>query len=121
MSDLALPGANAFLDGTALPATLYMQLHLGNPGTAGTANLSAVGVRKVFSRTTATLGVVTNSTQIQWLDVPASETITHVSIWGSLTGGICWFVDDIANQGIFTGDSVTIVIGVLSITIPYWT
>lgn len=121
MSDLATPGANAFLDGTALPATLYIQLHTGNPGTNGTANVATTSTREGFSRTPAVSGVVTNSTEIQWLNVPATETITHISIWGSASGGICWFIDNIPDEGIFTGDSVTIVIGSLSITIPVWT
>ena len=121
MSDLALPGANALLDGTALPATLYIQLHTGNPGANGTANVAAVSTRKSFSRTAASSGVVTNSTEIQWLNVPATEDITHISIWGSLTLGICWFIDNIVDESIFTGDTVTIVIGALSITFPIWT
>lgn len=121
MSDMALAGVNAFLDGTALPAALFLQLHTGAPGTAGTANVSTVGIRKTFARTAASGGQVTNSTEIQWLNVPNTETITHISIWGSSVAGICWFIDDVADEGIFTGDSVTVVVGVLSITIPAWT
>lgn len=120
-SDLALTGANAFLDGTALPATLYVQLHIGDPGVAGTSNVSTVGVRKSFTRTASTGGVVTNASQMQWLAVPNSETITHISIWGSLAAGTCWFIDNCADQAIFTGDTVTILIGSLSITVPSWT
>jgi hypothetical protein len=119
--DLATTGANSLLDGTALPATLYLQLHTGDPGTNGTANVSSVGSRKSFSRTSAAAGVVTNSTQIQWINITPSETITHVTVWGALTSGVCYFIDDIANVAIFTGDTVTIVIGALSITLPVWT
>jgi hypothetical protein len=33
-------GANAVLDGTAIPATLYFKLHVGNPSAAGTSPLA---------------------------------------------------------------------------------
>lgn len=121
MSDLALPGANAFIDGTALPSTLWMQLHIGNPGSNGTANVAVESVRKSFTRTAAASGVSTNASQIQWLNVPETETITHISIWSLVTAGVCWFIDDVADLGIFTGDSVTVVVSVLSMAIPYWT
>jgi hypothetical protein len=120
MSDLATPGANALLDGTPIPATLYLQLHTGNPGTNGTANVADVSTREAFSRTAASGGVATNSTEIQWLDVPSTEDITHITIWGAATDGICWFIDNIADESIFAGDTVTIVIGALSITFPVW-
>lgn len=123
MSDLATPGADAFLDGTALPSTLWLQLHTGNPGTSGTANVATESDRKSFTRTSALNGVCTNDSVIQWLDVltdGGSDDITHISIWGSATLGVCWFVDDIADTAIFDGDSVTVVIGTLSITLPVW-
>ena len=121
MSDFAVAGANAFLNGTALPATLYPQLHIGNPGVNGTANVAAASTRPGFTRTSASGGVVTNASQVQWLDVPNTEDITHISYWGSAVGGICWFIDDVTDKSIFTGDSVTIVIGGISITFPVWT
>lgn len=120
MSDIALPGANAILDGTPLPATLYIQGHLGNPGANGTANVATETDRQAFSRSAATGGVVTNSTEIQWLSWPATETVTHISIWDSASGGTCWFIDDVPNELIQTGDSVTIIVGALSIALTVW-
>lgn len=120
MSDIATPGANAFLDGTALPATLYVQLHIGNPGTNGTANVASDTTRVSFTRSAASGGAVTNATEIQWLDWPATETVTHISIWGSSVGGICWFIDNVVDEVIQTGDSITIVAGALSITLSVW-
>lgn len=120
MSDLALPGANAILDGTALGATLYLQMHVGNPGPNGTANIAASSTREGFTRTGASGGVVTNASEIQWLDVPSTEDISHLTVWSAATLGTCWFVDDIPDESIFTGDSVTIVVGALSITFPVW-
>lgn len=121
--DFATPGASALLSGIALPATLYMQLHTGDPGTNGTANVAAVGVRKSLGYTapsgTGPIGV-TNSAQVQWTNVPASETITHVSLWSAITAGTCWFIDDCPDTSIFTGDSVTLLTGSLSISFPVW-
>lgn len=121
MSDLLLPGSNAILDGVALPATLYLQLHTGNPGSNGTSNVATMSTRKPFSRTAAASGNVTNSTEIQWLNAPTSELITHTSVWSAASGGVAWFADDNTDTQVYTGDSVTIVASVLSIFIPYWT
>lgn len=121
MSDFATPGANAFLNGTALPATLYVQGHLGNPGTNGTANVAAETDRiAVNPWTTATTGSIANTQVESILNAAASETWTHVSYWSASSAGTCWFIDDIANLGITIGDTIQIDIGAATIAIPVW-
>jgi len=120
MSDIALPGANAILDGTPLPATLYVQAHLGNPGANGTSNLATETDRQPFTRTAASGGTCTNASEIQWLNWPATEDVSHLSIWDASSGGTCWFIDDIADEGIQTGDSVTIIVGALAMSLNVW-
>ena len=53
MANWSTYGANAILDGTAMPATLYAKLHIGNPGAAGTSNPAAETSRKSFTRVAA--------------------------------------------------------------------
>jgi len=121
MSDIATPGANALLDGTALGATLYVQLHTGDPGTNGTANVATESARKAFTRTAAAGGVATNVASIEWPSAAATETATHVSIWSAASGGTCWFVDDITDEAIDTGDLIVIAAGDLSLAFTVWT
>ena len=120
MADLLTPGANAFLNGTALDATLYVQLHLGDPGTNGTANVAVETRRKSFTRTTSTVGTVDNVALIEWLNAAATETITHITVWSASSGGTAWFADDIANVAVNIGEVIQIDVGTLNITVPVW-
>ena len=56
-------GANSVLDGTGIPATLYLKAHLGNPGAAGTANAAAETTRKAFTRSAASAGATSTHDQ----------------------------------------------------------
>lgn len=120
MANLATPGANALLDGTPLPATLWVQLHVGNPGANGTANVATETTRKSFTRTAAAGGVSANSGLMQWPAYPASETITHVSVWSASSSGTCWFIGDPGNQSIAVNDTVQILAGDLDLICTLW-
>lgn len=121
MASLALPGANALLDGTALPATLYAQLHLGDPGQNGTANLATVTTRKSFTRTAASGGASENAGLIEWANYSTAETITHVSVWSLAAGGVCWFIGNPADITPAIGDNVQIGAGALDLVAALWT
>lgn len=121
MANLATYGANALLDGTAIPATLYVQLHLGNPSAAGTANVATETDRQSFTRTTAAAGAASNAALIEWLDYPADELITHISIWDAAAAGNCWFVDAVTTPPTtVTGQAVEIATNELDFTFPIW-
>jgi hypothetical protein len=93
--------AAAILNGTPIPATLYIQLHTGNPTNSGTANLAA-GIggtsRRSFTRSTASVGTpgnpvqASNVAQITWLPYNQNELISHGSVWDANSSGNCWFV-----------------------------
>lgn len=127
MADFATPGADAFLNGTPLPGTLYMQGHTGDPGTNGTANVAAETDRIAVSGWTAAgagaagYRAKSNTAICDLLNAAATETWTHVTWWSASSGGTCWFVDDIANTGITGGDTIRIVIGGATISVPVWT
>lgn len=71
----------------------YIQFHTGDPGSAGTANASAVTNRKqVTLETVNTNGTNRrrrNSALIRWdaADVTGTATLTHFSMWSASTGG----------------------------------
>lgn len=118
-------GANAVLDGTAVPATLYVKLHIGNPGSAGTANAAAETARKAFTRIAAAAGLTTNAAIVEWLNAAADEDITHVSAWSTVgpAGGNCWFVGPATNGPVvvLAGNTIQIDIGELVMEAGIWT
>jgi hypothetical protein len=79
------------------PSSLFLQLHVGDPGSDGTANPAAESERKVVVFDTAVITSNDGSAQantvadIPWIDVAATEIFTHVSIWDNVTAGACWY------------------------------
>lgn len=69
-------------------ATVYMQLHtnVGDPGAAGTSNISAVTTRNPI-----TWGALSSHTlpmsSIAGYSMTATETIAYVSFWTAATSG----------------------------------
>jgi hypothetical protein len=115
-------GANAILNGTAMPATLWIQLHTGNPGSSGTANVADDDRRRSFTRTTSTTGEATNVALVEWLDAPATELLTHISIHDASSGGAVWWIGEIADAPAeaVSGQSTEIALGLLSLSLGVW-
>lgn len=70
-------------------ATPFVQLHTGDPGNAGTANVS-VGdnTRKALTQSAAAGGAIAQSgTAPSWTNGETTETITHISIHSAVTSG----------------------------------
>lgn len=88
--NLANPWLN-MLAGTAFtaPAGSYIQVHTGDPGSAGTANASANTTRMALSWAVASAGTkAIQATLPSWTSWAAgSETITHCSVWTASSGG----------------------------------
>lgn len=122
MSDFGTPGANAALDGTAIPSALYVKLHTGNPGTNGTSNAATETRRIAVSAwNAASSGTKTNSAICQLSGAAATESITHVSLWSASSGGTCWFVTALAAPlSVTAGQLIQIDAGALSITLTPW-
>lgn len=83
--------ANAFLNvyrntAAAAVATVYVQLHTGDPGAAGTTNVSANTTRNAITWNAASGGSMTLATLSSYT-MTASETISHVSLWTASTAG----------------------------------
>jgi hypothetical protein len=114
--------ANGFLDaygGTATSYTsLYVKLHTGDPGAAGTSNASAETTRQVTTWSASASGSRAISNTPTWSTWSAgSETLTHISLWSASTAGT--FVRSIAltaSKAVANGDDVVVASLVLSIT-----
>ena len=120
--NLTQHAANAILNGTTMPATLHVQQHTGNPGTAGTANVAADDRRVAFTRTTATVGASENVALLEWIANPTGENITHVSLWSAASGGNPWWIGAPIGAPVLTvtGQTTEIPIGTLDLTITTW-
>ncbi len=89
---LAAAVANAWLDTfrnvAAQYAAIYVKLHTGDPGSAGTANASAETTRKLAAFNAASGGSMALTSPLSWTSWSAgTETISHVSIWSASSGG----------------------------------
>ncbi len=65
----------------------FVALHTGDPGSAGTSNASATTTRMAMTLAAPSAGSATSSAMSWTSWVPASETITHFSIWSASTSG----------------------------------
>lgn len=67
-------------------ATPFIKLHIGDPGSAGTTNPSAVTTRNAITWNAAAAGSMTLNTLGTWA-MTTSETLSHVSEWDASTAG----------------------------------
>jgi hypothetical protein len=88
---LAAAHANALLGlyrGTSVTGiTVYIKLHTGDPGLAGTANASANTTRQAASFSAPAGGSMSLSAAPASWSMTAPESLTHVSLWDAPTGG----------------------------------
>ena len=89
------------------PTALYVKLHKGDPGAAGTANASAVTTRNQLTLAAPSAGAI-NLTTLASYSMTTSETISHVSIWDSSTAGTFQFSAALtAAKPVNNGDTLT--------------
>lgn len=99
-------------------ASLFVQLHTGDPGTAGTANVASNSTRKSITFAAAASGAVASSNAPSWTSVPTSETYAYISIWSASTGGSCrWSGPLNASQAVTAGDTYTLTSGQVTVSL----
>lgn len=104
---------NAWLDtlrNTSLAVSaVYVKLHTGDPGEAGTSNAATETTRKSISFSAASGGSMSSSATVEWTNVAASETYSHWSLWDSATTGNCLFSGALsASAAVTAGDTFQI-------------
>lgn len=75
-------------------AGTFAQLHTGDPGVAGTANVSAGDTTRqsfVFSDSSGGSALSLGTPPSAWTNGGTSETLTHVSVWTASSGGTFLF------------------------------
>ncbi len=115
---LSTANADAALT-TIVSSWAYEQLHTGDPGTAGTANLSSVTTREAVTWGTPAAGSVAASDTPTWTSWAGTngEVVTDTSGWSAATAGT--FEGSMplsASVTMDTGDSLELT--AISISIP---
>ena len=111
--------ANKFLDAvgnaTAYSATnVYVKLHVGDPGSAGTSNSATETTRKIASFSAASAGLLTSNAALTWTNIAGSEDATFFSVWDNLTAGNFLFSGTISGNAYTAGDTYVIESGSLT-------
>lgn len=90
------------------PAGLFVKLHTGDPGAAGTANSSVVTTRREATMNAASGGSMTLSAMSGSWAMTATETITHISVWDAASGGAFQFSAVLNTpRSVVNGDTLT--------------
>jgi hypothetical protein len=92
---------------TTAPAGTFIQVHIGDPGAAGTANTSAVTGRQAATFNAASAGAITLSNSPAFT-MTATETISHISVWSASTAGnFLWSASLSASKAVVNTDTLT--------------
>lgn len=128
MGTFAEATRNAMLDAYASGtdyggnASVYVKLHLGDPGAAGTNNAATETTRQLVSWAAASAGSKASNADTEWTSVSTTETYTHVSFWTASSGGTFLGSDDLSASAAMTaGQTFRIPSGslTLSLTGPF--
>jgi hypothetical protein len=121
--DIAVAERNKMLDawagraGYTANAAVYVQLHTGAPGAAGTSNVAAETTRKLVTYgTAASAGSIANTAIVEWTPYPnGTDVLSHVSQWTAAAAGTVLGTDDLPSSTTMSlGDAARIAIGALT-------
>ena len=110
---------NSFLDALGnntsyAVAQVYIKLHVGDPGAAGTSNAATETTRKSVSFGAASTGAIASDADISWTNIAGSQDANHFTAWDNLTAGNFLFSGTITANPYTAGDTYTISSGNLS-------
>lgn len=121
---LAAATANAILNALCRstawtePDENWVQLHTGDPGAAGTANVATETDRiQATFGTNASGGAISNTAALTWTGVADSEDYTHFSVWTASTAGTFLYSGTVTANAVTTGDDFVIPIGDLDVSL----
>lgn len=108
--------------GTALDALVaaypWVKLHTGDPGAAGTSNAATETTRKQATwNATGVDGIVENSNALTWTAIAGSQDATHFTAWTASTAGTFGFSGTITANGYTAGDTYSVAIGALVVSV----
>jgi len=96
----------------------WVQLHIGAPGAAGTANPATETTRKQATWGTASAGSISNITNpLTWTSIAGSQDATHFTVWTASTAGTFGFSGTVTANPYTAGDTLTIPVGGLTASV----
>lgn len=118
---LATATANSILDAignaTAFSfSAVWIKLHVGDPGGAGTSNAATETTRKQASFGAASGGLMSNDAELSWTNVAGSEDYTYFSAWTASTAGTFEFSGTVTANAVTAGDTFSVAIGDLDLS-----
>jgi hypothetical protein len=109
-------------------ATPFLQLHIGDPGVNGTANIAQTDAPANIDRKAVSFGAVgnhatnierrvLNDAEVSWsgAEIAAAQEITHASIWSASTAGQVEDIVALATPKTTGSDGVTVAVGDLEV------
>lgn len=94
------------------PAELWIQLHVGDPGAAGTANVATETDRiQATFGTNASGGAISNTAALSWPGVSGAEDYTHFTAWDASSSGNFQFSGLVTANAVLINDTFTIPVG----------
>jgi hypothetical protein len=95
----------------------WVQLHTGDPGANGTANVATETDRVQATWGSAASGTISNSAQLQWTNVAGTEDFTHFTVWTASSAGTFGFSGTVTANAVTAGDTFTIPTGDLDVSL----
>lgn len=95
------------------PAGFFIKLHTADPGVAGATAAFGDATRQPATFAAAAAdGTITTTADVNYTNVTAAGTVTHVSFWSASTAGTFLGSDDLAvARTLAIGDNFTILAG----------
>ena len=114
--------ANAWLDAVGnntsfAVATVYVKLHVGDPGANGTSNAATETTRKAASFAAASTGSIASDADITWTNIAGSQDATHFTAWDNISAGNFLFSGTVIANAYNAGDTFTISSGSLTVSL----
>lgn len=114
--------ANSFLDAVGnntsfAVGTVYVKLHVGDPGANGSANAATETTRKAASFGAATSGALASDADITWTNIAGSEDATYFTAWDNASAGNFLFSGTISGNAYTAGDTYVIPSGSLTVSL----
>ncbi len=98
-------------------AAVYVKLHVGDPGAAGTSNAATETTRKEASFSAASSGTLTSDAAVTWTNIAGSQDATHFTAWDNISAGNFLFSGTITANAYTAGDTFTIASGSLTVSL----
>ena len=97
--------------------TVYIKLHIGDPGANGTSNPTTETTRKSASFGAASAGTLTSDADITWTSIAGSQDATFFTAWDNASAGNFLFSGSITGNAYTAGDTYVIPSGSLTVSL----